>query len=143
MDNPPDFPYLSQKPATWPVDRIVDKSRYPVDRLWISDELSTTSSYPQFFPQVYPQIRPLLSTGLSTTPPPLGHRLFHNARELSTDSVDNSANLWIDPESLIHIPAPACGWAVDRIRIKCLFGVTKYLPWGEGVKGGTKVNACF
>jgi hypothetical protein len=41
VDNPPDLPYLSQKPGTWPVDKIVDKSRSPVDRLWISGELST------------------------------------------------------------------------------------------------------
>ena len=143
MDNPPDLPYLSQKPATRPVDKIVDKSRSPVDRLWISDELSTAPSYPQFFPQVYPQIRPLFSTGLSTASAPRNHRLFHRFAELSTESVDNSANLWIDPELLIHIPAPACGWAVDRISVKCLLGVTKYLPWGEGVKGRTKVNACF
>jgi hypothetical protein len=48
------------------VDKNVDNPRFPVDELWISGELSTGWSCPQFYPQVYPQILPLLSTGLST-----------------------------------------------------------------------------
>jgi hypothetical protein len=55
----------------YPVDKIVDNPSFPVDKLWISGELSTGWSYPQFYPQVYPQILPLLSTGLSTGLSPL------------------------------------------------------------------------
>jgi hypothetical protein len=125
------------------VEKIVDKCRYPVDRLWINTELSTARGYPQFFPQVYPQIRPLLSTGLSTAHAPTAGGVIHNTSELSTEVVDNLANLWMDPAPFIHISAPACGWSVDKIRVKCFFGVTKYLPWGEGVRGVMRVNVCF
>jgi hypothetical protein len=49
------------------VDGNVDNSRFPVEEMWITHELSTASSCPQNYPQTYPQILPLLSTGLSTT----------------------------------------------------------------------------
>jgi hypothetical protein len=58
--------YLSRIAAIQPVDKNVDNPGFPVDGLWISAELSTGQSCPQFYPQVYPQILPLLSTGLST-----------------------------------------------------------------------------
>jgi hypothetical protein len=59
-------PYLSGIVVLQPVDKNVDNPRFLVDGLWISAELSTGWSCPQFYPQVYPQILPLLSTGLST-----------------------------------------------------------------------------
>jgi hypothetical protein len=64
--NSENSPYLSRIAAMAPVDKNVDNPRFPVDELWISGELSTGWSCPQFYPQVYPQIIPLLSTGLST-----------------------------------------------------------------------------
>jgi hypothetical protein len=39
----------------------------------------------------------------------------------------------MDEGPVIHIWPPACGWSVDRIRKRCLFGVTKYLPSGGGL----------
>jgi hypothetical protein len=66
VDNPENPFYLSGIPPSAPVEEIVDNLRFPVDKLWISAELSTASTYPHFYPQTYPQLLPLLSTGLST-----------------------------------------------------------------------------
>jgi len=66
VDNPENLFYLSGVLPVSPVEEIVDNPRFLVDKLWISAELSTASTYPQFYPQTYPQVLPLLSTGLST-----------------------------------------------------------------------------
>jgi hypothetical protein len=67
VDNPQNPFYLSPLLPVAPVEEIVDNPRFPVDKLWISAELSTGQSYPHFYPQTYPQVLPLLSTGLSTS----------------------------------------------------------------------------
>jgi hypothetical protein len=105
------------------VDKIVDKSRVLVDKMWISHDLSTGWSFPQIFPQVYPQILPLLSTTLSTASHPQrtsDQEVVHDMNELSTASVDKFADLWIVFTLVVHNGSPACGRIVDRIRLKCL-----------------------
>ncbi len=105
MDNPQNFLYLKLAALPQPVDKNVDNSRIPVDKMWISLELSTGKTYPQNYPQVYPQFLPLLSTGLSTsyivihscTASIYGYpyKVFHSSVGLSTSSVDKSLYLWI------------------------------------------------
>ena len=106
MDNPENPFYLSGVLPVPPVEEIVDNPRFLVDKLWISAELSTTSTYPQFYPQTYPQVLPLLSTGLSTIYMAiysfnnlkcgLAQILIHMLGQLSTVSVDNCLKLWIN-----------------------------------------------
>ena len=104
MDNPQNSLYLRIAALLLPVDKNVDNSRIPVDKMWISLELSTSKTYPQNYPQVYPQFLPLLSTGLSTSyivicsyiafTYELSYKVFHSWVKLSTSSVDKSSYLW-------------------------------------------------
>src|SRR5215217_5299619 len=111
---------------------------------------------PQFIHS--PQFSTGLSTGLSTGSAPVIHRFIHNLSpgpltfsappvhnlsKLSTEVVDNSASLWMNSARFIHIWTPACGQAVDKIRVKCFSGGTKSLPWREGSRDRARVNACF
>jgi hypothetical protein len=96
--------YLSRIVAIQPVDKNVDNPGFPVDELWISVELSTGLSCPQFYPQVYPQITPLLSTihpqvfidaNVTTCLNSSFFAVFiHSLEELSTTSVDKWTWLW-------------------------------------------------
>ena len=88
MDNPKNTPYLSRILALALVDKNVDNPRFLVDKLWISAELSTGRSYPQFYPQVYPQVV-LVSVGTYGLLFLFGAIFIHRVRELSTVSVDN------------------------------------------------------
>ena len=104
MDNPQNSLYLKPSALLSLVDKNVDNPQIPVDRMWITQDLSTSKTYPQNYPQVYPQISPLLSTGLSTsyivihscTAPIYGcpYKVFHSLSKLSTSSVDKSSYLW-------------------------------------------------
>jgi hypothetical protein len=95
VDNPGNRFYLSQLLPVPPVEEIVDNPRFLVDKLWISAELSTASTYPQFYPQSYPQVLPLLSTGLSTGKYAWYSCGPHRTRNLSTKNGTYPQVLWI------------------------------------------------
>jgi hypothetical protein len=144
VDNPKNPPYLSRILSLAPVDKNVDNPRFPVDRLWISGELSTGWSYPQFYPQVYPQFLPLLSTGLSTGRPrvgrhirptfPLRGRLYPQATGVIHRNCGKVRRLVETFRAVIHRFSSACGWVVEKTCIQRLFCVTNSWPWGRGVR---------
>jgi hypothetical protein len=140
--------YLSRIAAIQPVDKNVDNPGFPVDGLWISAELSTGQSCPQFYPQVYPQILPLLSTGLSTGTPTikcynLPELLFiavfiHSLEKLSTISVDKWTTLWkVSGDLSTGRPRP-----VDSLWIEYAFNAYFVLQYPVPGGGGFRITFC-
>jgi hypothetical protein len=128
VDKPQNLLYLRLAASVEPVDKNVDNSEIPVDRMWITSNLSTGQLCPQNYPQVYPQVLPLLSTGLSTSyiaiyssiSPVYEHSyiVFHRLEGLSTSSVDKSPQLWIKIWEL----STGSVWAVDGLWITLVIG---------------------
>ena len=93
MDNSENTLYLSQMVVLAPVDKNVDNPRFPVDELWITRELSTGWSYPQFYPQVYPQAS-LHSNATNCLNYLFSADFIHSLGDLSTEPVDKWSRLW-------------------------------------------------
>jgi hypothetical protein len=108
------------------VDKIVDNQCFPVEEMWITRDLSTTSIYPQNLPQVYPQLLPLLSTGLSTSHirniryiGPVYDELYvfiHKTGILSTIFVDKFRFSLMEKGELSTGSWRSCGQPVDKTR---------------------------
>ena len=121
--------YLSRIGAIRPVDKNVDNPGFPVDGLWISAELSTGQSCPQFYPQVYPQIS-LHSKVANCLNSSFTAVLIHSSEELSTETVDNWARLWKVSGDL----STGRGLPVDRLWTEYTFNA--YFVLQSPVPGG-------